>query len=79
MGNVKFVMYQRNDIDHLSNLLKKFKNDLRSKFIVTETIFALSKEHAFLYLDEVHATCIIVHNEYDLSISINLQEVELRF
>lgn len=89
LSNAELVRYQHNDTDHLSNLLTKFKNDLRPKFIVTETIFgmdgdiapiekifALSKEHeAFLYLDEAHATGIIGHNGYGLSTSINLQEI----
>nr|BAP01372.1 8-amino-7-oxononanoate synthase [Wolbachia sp. KTCN] len=89
LSNAELVRYQHNDTDHLSNLLTKFKNDLRPKFIVTETIFgmdgdiapiekifALSKEHeAFLYLDEAHATGIIGYNGYGLSTSINLQEI----
>ncbi|MGL9682346.1 MAG: aminotransferase class I/II-fold pyridoxal phosphate-dependent enzyme [Wolbachia sp.] len=89
LSNAKLVRYHHNDTDHLSNLLIKFKNDLRPKFIVTETIFgmdgdiaqiekifALSKEHeAFLYLDEAHATGIIGYNGYGLSTSINLKEI----
>ncbi|WCR59899.1 MAG: 8-amino-7-oxononanoate synthase 2 [Wolbachia endosymbiont of Ctenocephalides felis wCfeF] len=89
LSNAELVRYQHDDADHLSSLLTKFKNDLRPKFIVTETIFgmdgdiapiekilALSKEHeAFLYLDEAHATGIIGHNGYGLSTSINLQEI----
>ncbi|WP_353271350.1 aminotransferase class I/II-fold pyridoxal phosphate-dependent enzyme [Wolbachia endosymbiont (group A) of Alloplasta piceator] len=89
LSDAELVRYQHNDMNHLSNLLIKFKNDLRSKFIVTETIFgmdgdivsieeifALSKEYeAFLYLDEAHATGIIGHNGYGLSTYINLQEV----
>ncbi|MGL9758662.1 MAG: aminotransferase class I/II-fold pyridoxal phosphate-dependent enzyme [Wolbachia sp.] len=89
LSDAELVRYQHNDMNHLSNLLIKFKNDLRSKFIVTETIFgmdgdivsieeifALSKEYeAFLYLDEAHATGIIGRNGYGLSTYINLQEV----
>lgn len=89
LSNAELVRYQHNDADHLSSLLTKFKNDLRPKFIVTETIFgmdgdiapiekilALSKEHeAFLYLDEAHATGIIGYNGYGLSTDINLQEI----
>ncbi|MDX5526836.1 MAG: 8-amino-7-oxononanoate synthase [Wolbachia endosymbiont of Andrena nigroaenea] len=89
LSDAEFVRYQHNDMNHLSNLLIKFKNDLRSKFIVTETIFgmdgdivsieeifALSKEYeAFLYLDEAHATGIIGRNGYGLSTYINLQKV----
>ncbi|MGL9725291.1 MAG: aminotransferase class I/II-fold pyridoxal phosphate-dependent enzyme [Wolbachia sp.] len=89
MSNAELVRYQHNDADHLSNLLTKFKNDLRSKFIVTETIFgmdediasiekifALSKEReAFLYLNEAHVTGVIGHNGYGLSTNINLQEI----
>lgn len=88
-SDAELVRYQHNDMNHLSNLLIKFKNDLRSKFIVTETIFgmdgdivsieeifALSKEYeAFLYLDEAHATGIIGRNGYGLSTYINLQKV----
>ncbi|MDX5487515.1 MAG: 8-amino-7-oxononanoate synthase [Wolbachia endosymbiont of Andrena praecox] len=89
LSHAELVRYRHNDMDHLSNSLIKFKNDLRPKFIVTETIFgmdgdiapiekifALSKEHeAFLYLDEAHATGIIGHNGYGLSTSINFQEI----
>ncbi|WP_250294745.1 aminotransferase class I/II-fold pyridoxal phosphate-dependent enzyme [Wolbachia endosymbiont of Oedothorax gibbosus] len=89
LSNAELVRYQHNDVNHLSNSLTRFKNDLRPKFIVTETIFgmdgdiapiekifALSKEHeAFLYLDEAHATGIIGHNGYGLATSINFQEI----
>ncbi|KLT21796.1 serine hydroxymethyltransferase [Wolbachia endosymbiont of Armadillidium vulgare str. wVulC] len=89
LSHAELVRYRHNDMDHLSNLLTKFKNDLRSKFIVTETIFgmdgdivsieeifALSKKYeAFLYLDEAHATGIIGHNGYGLSTNIDLQEI----
>ncbi len=89
LSHAELVRYRHNDMDHLSNLLAKFKNDLRPKFIVTETIFgmdgdivpieeifALSKEYeAFLYLDEAHATGIIGHDGYGLSTNVNLQEI----
>ncbi len=89
LSHAELIRYRHNDMDHLSNLLTKFKNDLRSKFIVTETIFgmdgdivsieeifALSKKYeAFLYLDEAHATGIIGHNGYGLSTNIDLQEI----
>jgi 8-amino-7-oxononanoate synthase len=81
--------YNHNDIDHLSKLLAKFANDLRPKFIITETIFgmdgdilpiekvaALAAEHrAFLYLDEAHSTGILGPNGYGLSTSTDLKNI----
>ncbi|HCE59313.1 MAG TPA: 8-amino-7-oxononanoate synthase [Wolbachia sp.] len=89
LSGAELVRYRHNDMDHLSNLLAKFANVLRPKFIVTETIFGmdgdivpieeiftLSKEYgAFLYLDEAHATGVIGDRGYGLSTSINLQEI----
>lgn len=89
LSKAELVRYQHNDMNHLNDLLIKFKDDSRAKFIVTETIFgmdgdiapidtifALSKEHkAFLYLDEAHATGVIGYKGYGLSAKINLNEV----
>lgn len=89
LSHAELIRYRHNDMDHLRDLLVKFKNNSRPKFIVTETIFGmdgdmvpmeeifmLCKEHkAFLYLDEAHATGIIGHNGYGLSTSINIQEI----
>lgn len=88
-SHAELIRYHHNDMNHLSKLLTKCKDDRRPKFIVTETIFGmdgdivpmdeifkLSKEHeAFLYLDEAHATGIIGHDGYGLSTNINLQEI----
>ncbi|WP_339045227.1 8-amino-7-oxononanoate synthase [Candidatus Mesenet endosymbiont of Agriotes lineatus] len=89
LSKAELIRYQHNDMDHLNSLLVKFKDDLRAKFIVTETIFgmdgnvvpidivfALSREHkAFLYLDEAHATGIVGNRGYGLSTKINLSEI----
>ncbi|MGI2299010.1 aminotransferase class I/II-fold pyridoxal phosphate-dependent enzyme [Candidatus Cardinium hertigii] len=89
LSHAELIRYQHNDMDHLSKLLTKHKDDKRPKFIVTETIFGMdgdivpideiftiSKENeSFLYLDEAHATGMIGHNGYGLSTHINLSEI----
>ncbi|AXI24642.1 8-amino-7-oxononanoate synthase [Cardinium endosymbiont of Sogatella furcifera] len=89
LSDAELIRYHHNDMNHLSKLLTKFKDQKRKKFIVTETIFGmdgdvipideifrLSKEHdAFLYLDEAHATGVIGDDGYGLSTNINLNEI----
>jgi len=89
LSHAELIRYEHNDMDHLSKLLTKFKDNTRPKFIVTETIFGMdgdivpigeifiiSKENkAFLYLDEAHATGMIGHNGYGLSTHIDLAAI----
>lgn len=89
MSNPELCRYHHNDMNHLQFLLNKYRDDTRSKFIVTETVFGmdgdiaqlkeierLCREHkAFLYLDESHATGVLGKNGYGLSSTINLKDI----
>ncbi len=89
LSRAELVRYWHNDMNQLNNLLIQYKDDLRPKFIVTETIFGmdgdtvemeeiltLSEQHkAFLYLDEAHATGVVGHRGYGLSTNFNLEKV----
>ena len=85
----ELVRYNHNNMDHLESLLKKYQQDKRPKFIVTETVFGMDgdilplaeivhlarKHKAFLYLDEAHATGIFGDSGYGLSTSADLTDV----
>ncbi len=89
LSKAELIRYKHNDMEHLSDMLKKYANDTSPKFIVTETIFGMdgdvlpikeivdlaSKYHAFLYLDESHATGVIGKNGYGLSTTVNLSNI----
>lgn len=69
LSSAKSMRYRHNDLNHLENLLQKYRNDFDNVFLVTESIFsmdgdkaplqeliALKKKYALtLYLDEAHA------------------------
>lgn len=89
LSGAELIRYQHNDINHLTQLLKKFEEDSRSKFIVSETLFGMdgdiapleqiitlaNQHHAFLYLDEAHATGIMGPHGYGLSTTMNLEHL----
>lgn len=89
LSRANLCRYQHNNIDNLSELLKKYKNDNSPKFIVTESIFGmdgdlaklaeisqLAKEYnCFLYIDEAHATGVLGENGYGCSTSLDLTNV----
>jgi 8-amino-7-oxononanoate synthase len=89
LSGAEMVRYNHNDLDHLSDLLKKYQNHQRPKFIVTETLHGmdgdiidlativdLARQHqAFLYLDEAHATGILGDNGYGLSTTIDMGDI----
>lgn len=89
LSKAELKRYHHNDIDYLESLLKKYKDDARPKFIVTETVFgmdgdiapldqivALAKRfNAFLYLDEAHATGVFGVHGYGLSTTLDLQDI----
>jgi len=88
LSKAELYRYHHNDIDHLESLLIKHQDNVRPKFIVTETVFgmdgdiapleqitALARRHnAFLYLDEAHATGVFGINGYGLSTTLSLQD-----
>jgi 8-amino-7-oxononanoate synthase len=89
LSGSELVRYNHNDLNQLESLLDKYKDDNRSKFIVTETIFGMDgdiapieqiiiiarKYKAFLYLDEAHATGIFGREGYGLSTEVDLADI----
>lgn len=89
LANAQLVRYHHLDMNHLEKLLFLHHNDLRPKFIVSETVFGMDgdivdleklitlteKYHAHLYLDEAHATGIIGYNGYGLSTAYNFNNL----
>lgn len=89
LSKAELKRYHHNDVNHLESILKKYRNDPRQKFIVTETVFGMNgdiapleqivelakKFNTFLYLDEAHATGIFGVNGYGLSTTLDLQTI----
>jgi 8-amino-7-oxononanoate synthase len=75
------IRFRHNDLEHLAELLDKYLDDPRPRFILTETVFsmdgdradvaalaALAERHdAFLYLDEAHATGMLGEGGFGLA------------
>lgn len=89
LSGAKMVRYRHNDMEHLEDLMKKYKDDNSPKFIVAETvhgmdgdlvdmegiIYIAAKYKAFLYLDEAHATGVFGGKGYGLSTDYSLKDV----
>jgi 8-amino-7-oxononanoate synthase len=89
LSKAELKRYHHNDSNHLESLLREYKNDPRSKFIVTETVFGMDGDIApleeiailakkfdtFLYLDEAHATGVFGAGGYGLSTTLDLQAI----
>lgn len=81
--------YKHNDMTDLERLLIEHKDDVRPKFIVTETVFGMDgdfvglrkiidlthKHKALLYLDEAHATGVFGQNGYGMSTDFDLTNI----
>ena len=75
------VRFRHNDLNHLEELLVKYRQAGRTCFIVTETVFSMDGDRsdvvalkaladrydAFLYLDEAHATGVLGPNGFGLA------------
>jgi 8-amino-7-oxononanoate synthase len=75
------VRFRHNDLNHLEELLIKYRGAGRTCFIVTETVFSMDGDRsdlaamktladrydAFLYLDEAHATGVLGPNGFGLA------------
>lgn len=81
LAGVRQHRYQHLDLNHLETLLQKHRHSSQPKFILTESIFGMDgdkaeldalselaqKYHAFLYVDEAHATGIAGQHGYGLT------------
>ena len=75
------IRFRHNDVDHLSQLLERHRDDRRPKFIIGETVFSMDgdcadvaalaelaeRSGAFLYLDEAHATGVLGEGGFGLA------------
>jgi len=75
------IRYRHNDLSHLEELLEQHKEEVRPRFIITETVFSMDgdrsdmqalttlakKYGAFIYVDEAHATGVLGHNGFGLA------------
>lgn len=89
LSGAEMIRYQHNDLDHLSDLLNKYQNSPRPKFIIFETLHGMDgdvvdllsmvelakKYQAFLYIDEAHGTGILGDKGYGLSTMVDLSGV----
>ncbi|HVI50829.1 MAG TPA: 8-amino-7-oxononanoate synthase [Candidatus Sulfotelmatobacter sp.] len=80
-AGVRQLRFRHNDLGHLEELLQKHADEDRPRFIVTETVFSMDgdkadvhalkalagKYHAFLYVDEAHATGVQGENGFGLA------------
>lgn len=81
LAGVRQHRYQHLDLNHLETLLQKHHHLSQPKFILTESIFGMDgdkadlealselaeKYHAFLYVDEAHATGVTGKHGYGLT------------
>lgn len=88
LTKAQLIRYRHNDLEHLAELLFKFKSLKCPKFIVAETIYGMDgdllpisdflelafKYRAFIYLDEAHATGVIGANGYGLAAKLNFYD-----
>ena len=80
-AQVQQLRYRHLDLDHLKNLLHKYRDDPRPKFLFTESLFgmdgdkvdmarlvSIAREYdVFLYIDDAHATGIFGERGYGLT------------
>ncbi|MCL4133217.1 UNVERIFIED_CONTAM: hypothetical protein GTU68_051229 [Idotea baltica] len=92
LGDAKFKRFAHNDLDHLAQLLAKYRNEYRDVWIVTESVFSMDGDTAplaelvalkneyqcALYVDEAHAVGCIGPTGLGLAEQLNLLgEVDL--
>jgi 8-amino-7-oxononanoate synthase len=89
LSAAEIIRYQHNNLNHLNDLLLKYKDCKRPKFIICETLYGMdgdvillseivdlaAKYQAFLYLDEAHATGILGNLGYGLSTTIDMSNI----
>jgi 8-amino-7-oxononanoate synthase len=84
-ASVRQVRFRHNDLDHLDALLEARAGEAGTRFILTESVFSMDgdradvvrlaaiarRHHAFLYLDEAHATGVLGPQGRGLSADID--------
>ncbi len=82
---IRQLRFRHNDLDHLEALLEARAGEAGSRFILTESVFSMDgdrvdivrlvaiarRHHAFLYLDEAHATGVLGPQGRGLSADID--------
>ncbi|HXP97849.1 MAG TPA: aminotransferase class I/II-fold pyridoxal phosphate-dependent enzyme [Telmatospirillum sp.] len=80
-AGVRQIRFRHNDLGHLESLLEQHRNEIRPRFIITETVFSMDGDRAdpaglarlaerygaFLYLDEAHATGVLGDGGFGLA------------
>lgn len=92
LGDAKFKRFAHNNLEHLSQLLTKYRHEYRDVWIVTESVFSMDGDTAplaelvslknqyqcSLYVDEAHAVGCFGANGLGLAEHLNLvDEVDL--
>lgn len=84
LSNAKAYKFSHNDVTHLDEMLKRFKQEKSELFVVTETVFSMDgdspdlekivaickKHNAFLIVDEAHAVGVF---DYGIVQQLNLE------
>ncbi|MHC0448709.1 MAG: aminotransferase class I/II-fold pyridoxal phosphate-dependent enzyme [Candidatus Lariskella arthropodorum] len=90
LAGAKMVRYKHCNIKHLRILIEQYKDDVRPKFIVSETLFGMdgdivdiaelitiSREFgAFLYLDDAHSTGMFGQHGHGLSSNHDFEGID---
>jgi len=86
LGDAKFKRFAHNNLDHLAQLLEKYRNEFRDVWIVTESVFSMdgdiaplielvalkNKYQCCLYVDEAHAVGCFGANGLGVAEQLNL-------
>ena len=88
LSRARVEIFDHNDVGHLQALLKKYRQNIGGRLIVTEGIFSMDgdmppladicdmaqSEHAAVYLDEAHSLGIVGPEGRGLAASLNLTD-----
>lgn len=65
LGDAKFKRFAHNNLEHLTQLLEKYRNDYRDVWIVTESVFSMDGDIAPL------AELVLLKNQYQCSLYVD--------